>query len=191
MTEVYVSHRGVEEVSQGDSFVWQPRPSDSGLEAEMLYRMLVFLGTKPQEAQQLLASTAKSKPGAKLVQDETGAVLELDDNFARGWQRTGLALDRVGFTVTDRDRSQGIYYVRYADPVKDSQKKGFLSKLKFWGEDDDAVPKEAKHELKRIYATLNPVKLGRQISRLQDRLVRRRGRPVRRTYRSGSRGDRG
>jgi outer membrane protein assembly factor BamC len=145
MTEVYVSHRGVEEVSQGDSFVWQPRPSDSGLEAEMLYRMLVFLGTKPQEAQQLLASTAKSKPGAKLVQDETGAVLELDDNFARGWQRTGLALDRVGFTVTDRDRSQGIYYVRYADPVKDSQKKGFLSKLKFWGEDDDAVPKEANY----------------------------------------------
>jgi len=36
--------------------------------------------------------------------------------------------------------------------------------------ESDVVPEEAKEELKRIYATLNPVKLGREISRLQDRL---------------------
>lgn len=145
-TEIYVSHRGVEEVSQGDSFIWQPRPPDADLEAEMLYRMLAFLGTKPQEAQQLLAATGKSEPRAKLVQGEAGTVLELADDFARGWQRTGLALDRIGFTVTDRDRSRGIYYVRYVDAVKDTEKEGFLSKLKFWGKDeDDATPKEANY----------------------------------------------
>jgi outer membrane protein assembly factor BamC len=143
-TEVYVAHRGVEEVSQGENFVWQSRPPDSGLEAEMLYRMLLYLGSEPQEAQQLLTATAESKPGAKLVQDETGTLLELDEDFARGWQRTGLALDRVGFTVTDRDRSRGIYYVRYVDPTKDTQKKGFLSRLKFWG-GDDATPKQAEY----------------------------------------------
>lgn len=143
-TEVYVSHRGVEEVSQGDNFVWQPRPPDSALEAEMLYRLLIFLGGEPQQAQRLLATSATSKPRAKLVRDEAGAMIELDDDFARGWQRTGLALDRVGFNVTDRDRSRGIYYVRYIDAIKEAQKKGFLSKLKFWGE-DDAVPQEADY----------------------------------------------
>jgi outer membrane protein assembly factor BamC len=106
--------------------------------------MLIFFGSEPERAQQQLASTARPKPTAKLVRDETGTMIELDDDFARGWQRTGLALDRVGFTVTDRDRSRGIYYVRYVDAVKDAQKKGLLSKLKFWGK-DDAVPTEADY----------------------------------------------
>jgi outer membrane protein assembly factor BamC len=51
----------------------------------------------------------------------------------------GLALDRVGFTVEDRDRSKGVYYVRYIDPDidnKSAEKKGWLSRLKFWGGDD-------------------------------------------------------
>jgi len=32
--------------------------------------------------------------------------------------RVGLALDRSGFTVVDRDRSTGIYFVRYATPIR-------------------------------------------------------------------------
>lgn len=137
-TELYVSHRGVEEVSQGERFVWQLRPSDPDLEAEMLYRLLVYFGTKPQRAQQLMDAAAQSPPQARLARDAKGPVLELEDDFARGWQRTGLALDRVGFTVTDRDRSRGLYYVRYADAVAEAQEKGLLTRLKFWGEDDDA-----------------------------------------------------
>lgn len=137
-TEIYVSHQGVEEVAQGERFVWQPRPPDPGLEAEMLYRMLLFLGSKPQQAEQLLSATAPSKTGATLVRDETGTMIKLDDDFARGWQRTGLALDRSGFVVTDRDRARGVYYVRYVDPVKAARQKGFLSKLKFWGKEEDA-----------------------------------------------------
>lgn len=144
-TEIYVSHRGVEEVSQGEGFVWQPRDPDPGLEAEMLYRMMLFLGTEPKQAERLLASSEAPEPGAKLVRDKTGTLLELEDDFARGWQRTGLALDRVGFTVTDRDRSRGAYYVRYVDSVDDTQQKGLLSKFKFWGEDDDDAPKEADY----------------------------------------------
>ena len=62
--------------------------------------------------------------------------LVVDDSFDRAWRRVGLALDRVGFTVTDRDRSTGLYYVRYADPEVDMARKdresGFLSKLMFW-----------------------------------------------------------
>jgi len=58
----------------------------------------------------------------------------VQESFDRAWRRVGLALDRVGFTVEDRDRSKGLYFVRYVDPEVDNKKKddGFLSKLAFW-----------------------------------------------------------
>jgi len=59
----------------------------------------------------------------------------VNDGFDRAWRRVGLALDRVGFTVEDRDRSKGLFFVRYIDPevdVKSGDKGGFLDKLTFW-----------------------------------------------------------
>jgi outer membrane protein assembly factor BamC len=49
----------------------------------------------------------------------------------------GLALDRVGFTVEDRDRSKGLYYVRYLDPDIDGKDKSGSgwSRLAFWRSD--------------------------------------------------------
>jgi outer membrane protein assembly factor BamC len=70
--------------------------------------------------------------------DDGKRTLALEDQFDRAWRRVGLALDRVGFTVEDRDRSQGLYYVRYIDPQidnKTAEKPGILSRLKFWGDD--------------------------------------------------------
>ena len=55
----------------------------------------------------------------------------MNEQFDRAWRRVGLALDRVGFTVEDRDRSKGIYFVRYIDPQVDNKSadsKGWLSK---------------------------------------------------------------
>ena len=60
----------------------------------------------------------------------------LSDEYRRAWRTTGVALDRVGFAVEDRDRTQGVYYVRYDDPSKGEKKKGFMSKLAFWSKDD-------------------------------------------------------
>ena len=56
-------------------------------------------------------------------------VLTLEDSFERAWRRVGLSLDRTGFTVEDRDRAQGIYFVRYVAPVMDKTEPGFFSKL--------------------------------------------------------------
>ncbi len=57
--------------------------------------------------------------------------LVVDDPFDRAWRRVGLALDRSGFTVVDRDRSTGIYFVRFSDPdagmTRKDRQKGFLS----------------------------------------------------------------
>ena len=77
---------------------------------------------------------AKQKPveRAKLSRAPDGAgTLEVEESFDRAWRRVGLALDRVGFTVVDRDRSRGLYFVRYVDPEVDNEKQedGFFAKL--------------------------------------------------------------
>lgn len=133
--EVYISHRGMYEVyiTEGkEQTRWQPRPADPDLEAEMLRRLMVRLGVEEGRAKTLLAASPKQER-AKLARAADGAGdLSLSEPFDRAWRRVGLALDRVGFTVEDRDRSQGLYYVRYIDPEVDNKKKedkGWLSKL--------------------------------------------------------------
>jgi outer membrane protein assembly factor BamC len=89
-----------------------------------------------ERAKRQLASAENTAPRAKLIKGPNGETLALEEQFDRAWRRVGLALDRVGFTVEDRDRSKGLYYVRYIDPQIDVQTKkdtGWLSKLKFWG----------------------------------------------------------
>lgn len=143
-TEVYISHRGVQEVYTSDakdSTVWQPRAADPELEAEMLRRLMVRFGTEEKRAATLMAAEQKEER-AKLQKaaDGTGT-LQLQEGFDRAWRRVGLALDRVGFTVEDRDRTKGLYYVRYVDPeadAKSTKDEGWLSKLAFWRSNDTA-----------------------------------------------------
>ena len=154
ITEVYLTHQGVEEVVEGTAdeagnVVWKPRPSDPALEAEMLQRLMVFMGVEEQRAKTRLAEQAEETPAvrAELIRTNTGEVeLRLTDDFSRAWRRTGLALDRVGFTVEDRNRSEGIYYVRYNDPLKQQEGKGLLSRLAFWS-DDEPVDREAQYQI--------------------------------------------
>ena len=156
-TEVYVSHRGAEYISTGDvtrgqddtgyeeHYVWQPRPSDPELEAEMLNRLLISFGINKDTAVKMVATAAERPPRAHIVRDGEGAsVLDVQDNFSRAWRRTGLALDRVGFTVEDRDRSKGLYYVRYIDTDRSDLTKdeSFLGTLKFWGSEEPTKQNE-------------------------------------------------
>lgn len=140
--EIYLSHRGMVEVyvNEGkDATRWQPRQPDPELEAEMLRKMMMRLGADESRAKSQVAG-APQADRAKLNRASTGIeVLNLDESFDRAWRRIGLALDRTGFTVEDRDRSQGLYFVRYLDPDNEMKPKdsgGFLSKLMFWRDDD-------------------------------------------------------
>ena len=131
-TEIYISHRGMVEVytdSYKATTVWQPRPTDIELETEMLNRLMVRFGVEDERAKAQLAE--KKEERSKQIQAKDGTeMLELADPFDRAWRRVGLALDRVGFTIEDRDRSRGLYFVRHVNPELDSkQEKGFLSKL--------------------------------------------------------------
>ncbi|MCK6413530.1 MAG: outer membrane protein assembly factor BamC [Azonexus sp.] len=135
-TDVFISHRGMEEVytsSAKDETRWQPRSPDAELEAEMLRRLMVRLGTEEKRAEASLAA-GKAEPRARLAGADGSGTLEVSERFDRAWRRVGLALDRIGFTVEDRDRSRGLYFVRYVDPEAGMNKKseGFLSTLAFW-----------------------------------------------------------
>lgn len=148
-TEVYLTHSGMQELAVDDADFasgaragWKPRPRDPELEAEMLHRLVAFLGgesggdtviarTPPEAgASNNAPAVAASAPSAKLTRDGNGAaLLTLEDSLERAWRRVGLSLDRIGFTVEDRDRSKGIYYVRYIDPDNKTEEKGFFARL--------------------------------------------------------------
>lgn len=138
-TEIYISHRGMYEtfVSEGkDQTRWQPRPADPDLEAEMLRRLMMRFGADEKRSR-AVATAVQERPVAEratIVRNADGSgKLEVQERFDRAWRRIGLALDRVGFTVEDRDRSKGLYFVRYVDPEADSEtkkdKEGWLAKL--------------------------------------------------------------
>jgi outer membrane protein assembly factor BamC len=136
-TEIFVSHRGLVEVvvggstgknTSGEGTVWQPVPPNPELEAEFLRRMMVKLGVTQEQSKALVASGAPVSTSR--VDNVNGVpVVQIQEGFDRAWRRVGLTLDRTGFTVEDRDRAQGTYFVRYVDVTSDRKEPGFLSKL--------------------------------------------------------------
>ncbi|MDQ6620867.1 MAG: outer membrane protein assembly factor BamC [Pseudomonadota bacterium] len=137
--EIYLSHRGMEQMptamSQGSpvAFAWAVLPPKPDLEAEFLTRLLVRFGATQPQATQSLQAAVQTPDKARLENAPDGTPrLVVDDSFDRAWRRVGLTLDRIGFTVVDRDRSKGLYYVRYADPDSEKKNVGFLDKLAFW-----------------------------------------------------------
>jgi outer membrane protein assembly factor BamC len=134
-TEIFVTHKGMEEVyttRDQSQTRWQPRASDASLEIEMMRRLMIQLGTSEKAAEQV-AQTAQATvaaPKSRVVSWTSGQTsLEFADRFEVAWRRTSLALDRAGFTVEDRDRKAGLFYVRYVDRPKDLEEPGFFSKL--------------------------------------------------------------
>ncbi|WP_313075418.1 outer membrane protein assembly factor BamC [Melaminivora sp.] len=141
-TDIYLTHRGMVEVyssSQKDQTVWQPRAADPELEAEFLRRIMVRLGVSEEQSRAAAATAAPAAPSARIASVGSVPVVQLDEPFDRAWRRVGVSLDRTGFTVEDRDRSQGTYFVRYVEPNAGGKKdQGFLAKI--FKRDTDAAP---------------------------------------------------
>ena len=154
-SDVFITHRGLFErietdgTRQIDATQWVFRANDPGLEAILLARLMVKLGLPDEQAKVALAAPAAATPArARVVEGLPAAALQVDDNFERAWRRVGLALDRAGFTVEDRDRAQGLYFVRYIDPAFAGQEEpGFFSKL-FGAEKGDTGPKKYRISVK-------------------------------------------
>lgn len=132
-TEIYISHQGMEEVYRNTDrtqTVWQTRAADPELEIEMLRRLMLKLGASSQQAAVQVAAVAAPQRTSRLDQREGQPVLLVSEGFDRAWRRVGLTLDRTGFTVEDRDRSQGVYFVRYVEPrAPGEEEPGFFARM--------------------------------------------------------------
>ena len=138
-TEVYVTHYGVREEQRGEyETVWEARPRDPGLEAEMLRRMMVSIGVSEERALALLNEQSPAgQSRASLQQGPDGQpYLQLERDYATSWRLVGIALDENGFPVQDGDSTTGVYSVRYQDPLEGQRSEGILSTLAFWREDE-------------------------------------------------------
>lgn len=138
-TEVYVTHRGKEEVLDADknSSKWQSRPNDPELEAELLQRLMVRFGGTPVQAA-VAANPAEAVPATTgavslLPIFDGSSVIVINDPFDKSWRRVGLAIERAGYAVEDKDRNKGVYFLHTVQVEK-----GWLDKLKFWNSDEGA-----------------------------------------------------
>lgn len=117
-TEIYISHQQMVETGTADNsgWKWTAGKEDPNLNAAMLARLMVFLGTDVQAAQQKVAQAQKdaAMPTVEPVAPDQAAIT-LGESFDRAWRRVGVAIDSAGFYVEDRDRSAGEYFVRYLD----------------------------------------------------------------------------
>lgn len=145
-SEIYVAHKGLEEViaSGGGSNViqtaWQPRAADPEMEAEILAKLLTHFGLDESQAKtQVAAANAERVPLVK------GELILAQDDLDAAWRRVGLALDRSGVITEDRDRSAGIYYVRYLDSKQAAKRSGVFSWL--LSDSNKGAGSDAKEEL--------------------------------------------
>ncbi|MBK1718788.1 outer membrane protein assembly factor BamC [Thiocystis violacea] len=164
-TDIRMTHRGMSErlvtdgIGDGSRTIWEPSGTDTEKEAEMLRRLMVYLGASSQRSiagvADTGAGTASSAPRARLVTEGGVESILIPEEFRAAWRLTGTALDRAGFAVEDRDQTQGVYYVRYAGrggpgsdggPPGDDNKPGLMSRMAFWRKDD--VDKVKQYRIK-------------------------------------------
>ena len=166
-TEIYMTHRTVSsapddgknkiqtqlgEIDTGyrlDSSKTTVEEKDGDLDAELMRRLMVKLGVEEKRAQQIVANPVSEKRAEVFKEADSSVTLNLNDPFDRGWRRVGLALDRIGFVIEDKDRSNGTFFVRYSDVDIDDgpkKKKGLLDTLAFWKDDPEAENKSKVKE---------------------------------------------
>lgn len=155
--EITITHRGLAEIyttNAKDATAWTPRAADPELEIEFLRRLMLRLGGQDQTAgsstNKAAISVSAAAPSASLPSDvkviklNNLPAIEIRDGFDRAWRRVGVAIDRTGFTVEDRDRAQGMFFVRYAPPGTSGKEPGFFAKL---FTSDKAIPTLAKYRI--------------------------------------------
>ena len=134
LTRVFIANQGLREVSSSDGSdikvddtYWAVRPSDPGLEVEMLMRFMEYRGMGEKQAKQVVAQSEPVVAKASLKQTSKGYVLQYNDAFARVWRLAGIALDRMGIQIDDRNRSAGVYYLQLPDTFQLDGRTGFFS----------------------------------------------------------------
>ncbi|CAN0620252.1 outer membrane protein assembly factor BamC [Burkholderia multivorans] len=99
------------------------KPKDEKADAKAAKKAAAIAAQNVALASQGPSDTMSAEPA-------TPSEVTLGEPYDRSWLRVGLALDRANFTIDDRDRTKGLYFVRYVDP-KDlsAAEQGFWSQV--------------------------------------------------------------
>jgi outer membrane protein assembly factor BamC len=135
-----------QELSEG---TWLEAAPDVALEKKIIRKLsLHFYGTEFEGTTSVAENSSSSsssipsktkpiRPKAEVLDAGDGkSYLAVPQEFTRVWRDTELVMQRAGYLVQDSDQEKGIYNFLYYKP-KGEEKKGLLSKLKFWGDDED------------------------------------------------------
>ncbi len=147
VTEIYITHKGAIEtpVKDGSGAMittqWMVRPTEPELEVIFLTRLMERLGMTQEQAKAQIAQSnnVPNTPKARLIEEGPTTRIEMALSFDRAWRDIGLALDRSNFTVEDRDRSKGIYFVRYVNPKELGDGRSWFGRT--FGKSNDADKK--------------------------------------------------
>jgi outer membrane protein assembly factor BamC len=150
-TEIFITHRGATEELTGtdkSQAIWTTRANDPELEAEFLARLMQRLGYAEEstKASMAAAKTASGAPKVSYLKKTPSPRLEFVGNFDRAWRDVGVGLDRSNFTVDDRDRSKGIYFVRFVNTTDLSNERSFFGKL-FSKKTDEDMKKAKRYRV--------------------------------------------
>ena len=106
---------------------WVPVPSNPQIQLSFLKQFMVFSLVDNSQAKKMISNIIKTvdQGNAKLIQDK----LVVSDSFDRAWWRTGVALERSGLGISDKNRELGEYYVYVLQSDIDNPEPGFLDKL--------------------------------------------------------------
>jgi len=130
-TEVYITHYGMEEVLSADkiSTKWQSRANDPEMEAIVLQRLMVRFGGSATQPVGAVATVTPKQTGIATLQEifDGSSIILMSDAFDKSWHKVGLAIERAGLAVEDKDRAKGVYFLRPAEAES-----GLLDKVQFW-----------------------------------------------------------
>ena len=86
----------------------------------------------PAAAPAVAAAATPAPDLAHKVTTDGVLTLQVEDTVEHVWRRVGVALDRLGFTIEDRQRDKRVYVVRYLDPdyeISEREKRSWWSKM--------------------------------------------------------------
>jgi len=155
ITEVYLSVNSMAEVISGsgnnETTLWQNSEKDYALEAEMLYRLMVYLGGDSAKAREKIISAKDNNKVVVNVKDGLNgyAKLVFNLNLIDTWDNISWAISETNVQVEDRDIKERAFYINLARTAD----KGIMSKI--FGE--DAILNTYQIQLKSIDSSLTEV----------------------------------
>lgn len=139
-TELYKIEGYIDEDGKKTSKTEVRENDDYEIDSEILTRLMIKLGAVDFDARKKIANP-ETLVKAKLVERNNSLYIKMLDPYDRSWRRLGLAIDIMGMVTEDKDRSKGIYYVRYSEQdlpeKKEDEEEGIIDKLMFWSDDKE------------------------------------------------------